>query len=254
MLVKALALESDARYFELAAEKTRLSGADLAWMPALKYMYSASTAQRVDPAANPDVLLPELEAAVTRLGLPSSRLYVNVASPRWVDRLLQHGYEKRIEGVLAADAVVRKAWPRVSSLSLTPLIGDRDWVSRRELFGLKGHAPDGHSVDADDYIKMEQLKAAAGGIKFYLARETSGNVVASYAVMREQQVLRLKNLIVHPELRGRGMGSQVIYRVGMEADEQDVLVAYAVQQPNHPSLYERCGFHLLCEVFEWVKR
>ncbi|HMP88888.1 MAG TPA: GNAT family N-acetyltransferase [Kiritimatiellia bacterium] len=254
MTVERNALESDAVYFEMAARKIHLPGCEFVWMPELEELTSASTAMRVDMTADPCLLVRELEACVIKLGLPRFRIYLDKVSPEWSRVLTESGYKMRTERVQAATgAEIRSANPANVELELLEVVTLSDWSAREELFGLEQQAPDGHVVNARLYIEMEKRKRQSGAISFYLARGKAGGVVASYGIMKYNGVVRLKNFIVHPDLRGKGVGSQVLTALSVLLPPDEPLIAFAVTSDNHPSLYDRNNFKNVGSCHEWTR-
>jgi len=249
------AIESDCLYFELAAKKENLTGAQLAWMPGLESLSSASVIQRINQSSMPELCVSEAQHFCVRHHINVMRLYLAAIDPRWDNVLTRDGFTSRGEFIMIADAKKIQSWSNLEPLELKLIQSESQWHERYLMLAKGGHAPDGYSTEAARYIDMEKKKSHTGPLSFYLAYDLDGAAVGSVGLMAVGSICRLKNLVVHPDVRGRGIASRLIAQVGsyfVGADQH--LVAFAVDHAVRGSLYDRLGFNKAATYFEWRKK
>jgi len=247
-------IESDAYYFDLAADHRPLPGADLVWMSGLNRLASASVVQRIDTQASPVALLSSVHQAAAEIGLPLCRLYLAERVPELEKILSAVGYVMREEFVMAASDRVRSGWLPQIPLTLEPVRDDEGWNQRRQLFDREEKGPDGYVVNRNEYIEMERRKTATGKIRFYLARDGDGDVVASVGVIQVDSAFRLKNLIVRFGRRGQGIASRLLGTMGQTMAGHESMIAFALRKSTLPSLYDRMNFEHVASYYEWSKK
>ncbi|HMP73787.1 MAG TPA: GNAT family N-acetyltransferase [Kiritimatiellia bacterium] len=248
------AKESDSLYFELGATSTPLPGCQLATMPGLEHLDSASVFHRVQSTPDPRHALERMRAEVHTRGLPLIRLYLMNPDPIWEAALQQDGFTSREELILGASHATRSSWEQSSSLHLTPIQTPDQWEIRKNILGSGETVPDGHGSDLNAYLDMEQQKAQNGGLTFYLAATSGGMIVGSAGLLHVHSAARLKNLVVHAQHRGRGYAAAMIRAFASLADPSQSLIAYALQYPPALRLYQSLNFTRLGSCFEWTPR
>jgi hypothetical protein len=250
----AVSLETDARYFEMAASIRHFPAGELAWMPGLEHVPSTAVLQRIRTDLNPDEHLPVMEQAVRENGLPEIRLYLHQRHAGWDAALARRGFSVREEMVMIAGPSDMKNWSRYEPLNKRTVATGDDWKARGLLFGAERKAPDGHRVDVDAYIEMERRKAAAGNITMMLFSEPDGQVVASFGVFILDGCARLKNVIVRHDRYGYGFATRAIAACGRETARSGLpLIAYQLPRGDKSSLYDRMSFRHVTSCFEWKK-
>jgi len=113
--------------------------------------------------------------------------------------------------------------------------------------------PDGHSTAAASWVELERRKCEHG-MACYLA-EIDGATVGAIGHVRGEGLLRIKNLVVHPDHRRRSIGSAMLSQVaalGREIGlgEQCLL---AVRGEVGELLYRAVGMRVAGAVVEWSK-
>jgi len=245
-------LESDALYFELAAEQIPLNGAVLAWMPGFESLAAGCVVQRVRPEVvreNPEGWLLTVEAAVRMTGAALARMYLPPDIPGIENSLRRAGYQSRVEVVLASNG----APPEVdSAYRLRPVQSEEDW-RLKEWVHHRCEAPDGYENPAREWTRFIRAKCATGGKESFLI-ERDGEVVGCVGAMCFPGVVRLKNLCVMPEFRRQGAGSQAVGLMWQRAADRDsVLGAFAVEGRGGEKLYRRRKLEAVASLVEWRK-
>jgi len=248
------AIESDCAYFEMAAQEKVLTGGQLLWMPELESLSSSSVVQRIDISVSPDTCISEAENFCLQHNIGTVRLYLKDQNPRWSQILTQFRYVSRSEHIMIADQHVIEHWPDQKTIDLYPVVDESDWTERYRILFSSGNAPDGYAIEADKYIDMEKKKSATGQLTFYLARDSGGIAVGSVGLMKVGSLRRIKNLIVHPDFRQKGIATRMIAQFGRKFIEMgNQLAAFAVDHPVRGSVYDRLSFKKSATYFEWRK-
>ena len=245
------AAATDASYFEMAAEVEELPGAVLAWMPGLTSLAAGAVVQRVDGEAVTRVgerWVPEIERALGKVGAPLARVYLAAESPA-AGLLQQAGYVMRPELVFA-----HQMEPEVGALDLCPVQSDEAWDRKKKLHEEADRTPDGHPSSASKWVELERRKAA-DGLENYLAMR-DGEVVGAIGAIRGDNILRLKNILIHPDHRRRGLGRGMLDALAALGRESGILeqTVYAVRGNAGERLYRACGMRVIGSVVEWSKR
>lgn len=249
-----IAIESDCLYFEMAAEKQALTGGELVWMPGLESLSSASVVQRIDHSLMPDQCISEAESFCLQHNISTIRLYLKVQDPRWSKILTQFGFISRSEYIMIADQRLMDGWSDLEAIELHPVSNESDWRERYRMLSDSENAPDGYAIEADKYIEMEKRKSATGQLSFYLARDSDGIAVGSVGLMHVGSIRRIKNLLVRPDVRQKGVATRMITQIRRNFPGEDIqLAALAVDHPVRGSVYDRLGFINAATYFEWRK-
>ena len=99
---------------------------------------------------------------------------------------------------------------------LHPVMSDLDWTTKRALHAASGTGPDGHDNAPGLWADLEQRKSEAGGLELNLVMR-GGDVIGALGLMAEKSILRLKNLVIHPDYRGSGFGAEAVHAGCAEA-------------------------------------
>jgi ribosomal protein S18 acetylase RimI-like enzyme len=246
------AITTENLYFELAAERLKLAGATLAWMPGLAAIPAAAVIHRVDPdaiASSGKRWLVEAEGAFTDAGARTARIYIDRRNPAAEQALAGAGYRCREELVFAGS--LAGAGPEVT---LRRLESHDDW-QRKQLFHRQaGCNADGHANEADAWVELERRKSAAG-MHAYLA-EAGGEIVGAVGAIRHHHILRFKNLVVHPGQRRKAIAQSMLdalAEIGRQSGAS-CQVALAVGGELGERLYRSLGLTIIGSRFEWSKR
>ena len=248
-------LESDSRYFESGAVLETLPGAAIARMPGLEALAAACVVHRVRP---PDLSPPlgewleRTEGRLAKVGCPRARLYLQADVPALVAALAERGYAPSRE-----IGFLRRCPPEPVPLGdcrFDPVVTEADWDAKVQLHRACAVGPDGHTSRAEEWVELEYRKAAAGYMTPYLAR-LDGAVCGAVSVAESPHLARLKNIVVHPTFRRRGVGAQGVrhlLRVGQSRGKRAVGV-FGIEGAPGALLYRSCGFHEVTAQTEWVR-
>lgn len=247
----ARALDTERTYFELGAQVLRLPGAELAWMPGLTASPAAAVVHRVRPAvcaASGASWITEAEEALVSVGAGLARIYVDTRGSALDPLLLRAGYTARDELVFVHSLPVP---PR--AVTLREVTSDADWRRKLRFHESVEGPPDGHPTAPAQWVELERRKCEHG-MTCYLA-ELDGETVGAIGQLRGEGVLRIKNLVVHPDHRRRSIGRAMLGEVAalgreMGVDEQCLL---AVKGEVGELLYRAVGMRVAGSVIEWSK-
>jgi ribosomal protein S18 acetylase RimI-like enzyme len=247
----ARAIDTDRDYFELGAKLEDLPGAVLAWLPGLEAAAPGAVIQRVDPAivaAQGEQWLVEAGRALSRVGAATARVYLEERHEP-VDALFQSaGYVGREELIFAHSFDA----PR-PGLVVNRVESDADWDRKLRLHRFISTPPDGHPTSASDWVALERRKCEAG-MEAYLV-ERDGETVGAIGALRGDEVLRLKNIVVHPAYRRQGIGLGMLGHLGMIGASRGISdqVVFAVRGEIGELLYRAAGMREIGSIIEWSK-
>jgi GNAT superfamily N-acetyltransferase len=250
--VLARAIETDRIYFEMGARILDLNGAALAWMPDISASPAAAVIHRVDPAkvaAAGAGWVENAERSLEQVGATLARIYLDGEDEALGALLRRAGYVAREELIFTG----RMLSPP-TELVLTPVSSDADWSRKLRFHRDCEIAPDGHDNDPHDWVALERTKSA-NGMDAFLA-EIDGRPVGAIGAVWSEGLLRLKNILVHPQYRRRAVGRAMLGKLadlGRERgiSEQCVL---AVKGEAGEHFYRRVGLHPIGAQVEWSKQ
>lgn len=235
-------IESDRSYFERGARLVGLPGAVLAHMPTFRDIPAAAVVHRVDPGAvlpDPLTWIVTVETIATDLGLPRSRFLLDRSTPELELALTMLGYQSRAEYGL-----LRPAAPVETRVQLVPIRDDTDWSRKLGVHAPTENGPDGFALDPHRWVTFEQAKQAAGYFTLYLAMQ-EGVPCGSFGVNCTGKLLRLKNLVVAPTHRRRGIGAAILDAVSNMAHSRGLAAVGCFSLPGGQGdpFYRAMGFH-----------
>jgi GNAT superfamily N-acetyltransferase len=250
--IVAAMLESDRRYFEMAAHRQRVDGATLDWVPGLTHMAAGCVVHRVAPSAVPvpDRWLPHVEVTLRELGARWLRVYLHERHEELEAALAAGGCRPRAEvGYLGQPS----AHPG-DEVALVPVTDDAAWRDKLRLHDRSGVGSALYEAEAADWVELERRKCDAGAMRAFLAT-VNGAVCGTVSVIPAGQVLRAKNLLVDARFRGRGLARAMLARVYDEARRQgvDYLGAFAAESSAAERVYRRTGFRPVTRQYEWSR-
>lgn len=245
-------IESDRLYFEWGARRDVIEHATIAWMPEFRHLAGAAVVHRVraGDVSQPSKWIAAVESALGDRGIALGRIYLDHESVALEATLEAAGWARRREiAVLAGIVGSRSALRNVRLVR----IDDEQWDEKTRLHRECGEMPDGYDPDGDAYVEMERCREAAGPLRFYLA-ETRDHVVGTVGLALIGGLLRLKNLLVRPADRARGLGHAIVEEALAIASEVRAERAgcFAIEGRAR-SLYEDCGFRSIGCQIEWSK-
>ncbi len=247
-------MESDRRYFEADAELAVVPGAVVARLRGLESLAAGCVVQRIDAARLPadiDAWLAALEQQVRGFGSPRARLYLDAPHEPLAAALARRGYRAGTEIGLLRHA----GGGAGAKIQLLPADDARGWSERRRLMERSRRAPDGHNADPDLWVEMERRKCRAGYLQPYLIVEGDA-VVGAMCLAPAGSILRLKNLIVDPDHRRRGIATAAAACLARLAAESGYAGAGCFVLENEPgaAAYTNTGFRAAITQTEWVRK
>lgn len=247
-------LRSDAAYFRLAAETLSLPGATLFHMPEYRQIPAANVAVSDSSADSMTSFLGQIErieSAFRGLGCELFRIYSRNGGV--LDRTLHQtkGYGRRLElGYFSPGASPSHR----ESIALSKVATSHDWAAKKSIHSASTIQADGYEVPAQEWITFEQEKCRSGLMTAYLAH-LNGSAAASICTLRDGSYLRLKNLVVHPDFRRRGLATRIVHSLWVHALRQGLSGVFALAISGSPAeiLYQRANFRRCGEIVEWRK-
>lgn len=245
----ARAIETDRVYFEMGARIEALPGAELAWMPGLSAMPAGAVVQRIDPsAANSIGWLEHLENSLLDVGASMARIYPDHVVDAELFR--SAGYQCRDE-LFFASSSLPDAEP---GLALRPIITDQDWQDKLRFHHAVGLTPDGHPNHPADWAQLEQRKCGRGMEAFLV--ESDGLAVGAIGAIWFDGLLRIKNVIVHPNHRRQSVARAMLSlmaSLGRTRGSPELCLVAVRGEPGE-QLYHKCGMQMIGMQVEWSKR
>jgi ribosomal protein S18 acetylase RimI-like enzyme len=244
-------METDRAYFELGAETKRLPGATLAWMPGLARYPAAAVIYRVDAEvveARGAQWVVDAEASLAEIGARLARIYVDRRGTGADDVLRAAGYADRDEIAFVHE------FPEPSSVvALSPVRTEADWRRKLALHEAAEGPPDGHFIEANDHVTLERAKCAHG-MEMFLA-EYKGEAVATAGLIPGEGVLRIKNIVVHPDHRRQRFGASILANIAAigRARGLPTLCLFALAGEPGELLYRAVGMRIAGTQVEWSR-
>ncbi|MGQ0740795.1 MAG: GNAT family N-acetyltransferase, partial [Alphaproteobacteria bacterium] len=238
------ALASEHIYFEAAARTAFGPGWRFAAMPGL----GALAAGAVDflDADRPvylENLITRLEAEFLAAGARYYRFYVDPQDSAAGKLLAAKGYARRTEIISVRPISGSRNVPR-HELSVTRIESDEEWKDRLKLQQATDESSDGHTNAPELWVEMERRKCQSGRMEAFLLRRNGEVVAAAGIVSSPPATARLKNVLVHPDHRRKGIGTAAIEIVsakgGAAAARQ--IVTFAVAGTIGERLYLKLDF------------
>jgi hypothetical protein len=247
-------LESDRRYFEAGADVVPIPGAVIAVLRGAEELAAGCVVQRIDTslvAADAVTWLFEVEARVRSLRAPRARLYVETPDPRLDRALRERSYVPRTEYGFTRAAAPSDGEGQVELLASEDEPG---WKARRALLSGETLGVDGHAMKPDLWITMERRKYEAGYMRPYLIR-AERRVVGGVCFAACGSLLRMKNLVIDPAHRRRGLATATaLASVRLAADEGLAATGcFALEREPGVEVYARAGYDSSATQTEWVR-
>ena len=253
----AALLESDRRYFEAGAEIVAVPGAAIALLRGAESLASGCVVQRIDSArleasshAAVESWLGDLESRLRSIGAARARLYVERTGATLAATLSRRGYRRRVEHGFVRES----GGAGESDLELEPADDDAGWSRRLDLVRRAGAVPDGLAADPGLWIEMERRRTRAGYMRPFLVRRGDG-VVAIAGAAPCGPLLRLKNVVVDPGHRRRGVATALAVRFARLAAEEGFSAAgcFAIEGDPGMGIYGPAGYRAVTSQDEWVR-
>lgn len=255
-LLKQGLLESDRRYFESAACIEDCRGATIARIPGHTSLPAACVVQRITPSDLPvstQKWLDRIETYLDGMGYSRARLYLRSRDSTFATELVRRGYDSSEEiGFLRIPPA--EVSPS-DECRLEPISDAEDWALKLRLHERCDVGPDGYPSTAKAWVDMERRRVEAGYMEPFFIK-THGSVRGVLSLAEFPHLLRLKNLVIHPDFRGEGVGTTAVQRVLREARKRRkrAVGAFGVKGSPGASLYRSCGFEEAVAQTEWARK
>lgn len=247
-------LESDFIYFEQGANIKSLEGAVFVQMTGLEKVAAACVVQRI----NPSVIISDLnewlfivEAKFKESGDFLVRLYLQSQFEQLEIVLRERGYQARTEIGFIGTCEEK---PNPNHLLLRPVKNEDDWLQKLLFHGDCKLSPDGYETEAEKWVEMERRKHEQGTLQPYLV-EVNGQICGAVGTIECPNLLRLKNLVIHPQYRKKGFASQTVHLVSNLSKNmgKSGVGCFAVAGGIGEKVYQGCGLVATTKQIEWTK-
>lgn len=245
------ALATERHYFDLAAQVRPLPGAVLAWIPAFAGSPAATVIHRADAAAIARLgtaWVDAVEQALADAGAGLARIYLDGPDAAADAVLRGAGFSSRRELVFVASLTDID-----TDLALVAVASEKDWARKRALHEATHSNPDGHATAAEDWVAIERAKCAHG-MDCFLA-ERDGVAIGAVNAVWGENMLRFKNLVVHPTCRRSAVASALLARLAAYGRERGYgeQCALALAGETGEKLYRALGMAEVGSQVEWSR-
>lgn len=256
--VAAKLIESDRKYFEIAAVLMAIPGAAIAMMPNLSHIPSGCVVHRINGrqgVAKWRAWIYEVEEILRSVGCFSPRLYLDQCLPDLEEVLREHGYTAQVEIGLSKSVTTSMLPPQVPLVTLHPVQSESEWTIKASLHSATEKGPDGHQMRPDHWVQLEQRKCGTGQMQVYLAYY-NGNICGTVGALEVDDLLRLKNLTIYPPYRRQGLAQATVYALLLEAIRRgkQTLGCFALLDSAGHRVYKKVGLSDVTQQVEWYKR
>lgn len=248
-------LESERRYFVAGAHNRSVCGGTLSVVPGLQHLPAGCVLHSIITPPRPGDLvswLRALEERFLRVGSRLCRFYLPDSASDLCAGLADLGYSASEEiGYLREfEGDCSDLTPH---LSLRPLDPARDWTHKIQLCIQAGLGPDGYDMRHGAYATLERTKCQAGYMRSFLYW-MGDRAVGAVSLAVHQRFARLKNILVHPDVRGQGVGREMVVGIMAEARRQGASMfgVYGATPAAH-QLYTGCGLTAGTSQTEWSR-
>lgn len=250
-------LDSDAAYFRAAAESEHLAGFRILHMPGIISLAAACVAYRATQPG--EQLRPgwvaTLEKRISDLGYTHARFYQRKPDPDMQEHLGRNGYRPAGE-IAMMNTFRRLAKPGEdrSDVVLHQVCTEQDWVHKVELHRRIPSGPDGHASAAETWVEMERRKCDAGYMEPYLIVR-GDEVCGAVNFAPGERIGRLKNIVIHPDWRRKGIGEEGARLIAQMAKDRGKMVAgcFAMKDGKAVNMYRGAGYVPVAEQTEWYR-
>ena len=251
-------LESDAAYFLAAAECEELHGFRISYMPGLESLAAACVVHKIarESVGDQTQWLPVLEKRISALGCHHSRFYQQGPDTEMEKQFFQNDYRPAEEiALLNTFSNVPPGQDGAALTELRPVRSEQDWSLKLALHHDIPQGPDGHVADAETWVTMERRKCEAGYMEPFLIVQ-GDHVCGAVNFASGPRIGRLKNIVIHPHWRRKGMGVQGARLIARLAQERGKTAAgcFALKDGQAVQMYQDAGYLPVTRQTEWYKK
>lgn len=256
--LRDLLLESDRRYFEAGAIRIPIEGAEIVYLKGLESLAAGCVIQQLQPThihRSWTHWLTAVEGRLRSLGMAACRLYTDELPLEFEAVLTAQGYHPQIEvGLVSAMLTPDTPGSIPADITLSSVQTRADWQQKLEIHLAATQGPDGHVNDPYDWLAMERQKCRIGAMKSYLIH-SQGNLCGTVGTMDMGNLLRLKNLVIHPDWRQQGIGVktvEAVKRLAVTLGRQR-MGCFALAGGVGERTYRKANLHAITQQTEWYK-
>lgn len=246
-------MDTDSRYFEIGAEQRELLLGRMCWVPGCTEIAPGCVLVRTRQVKSHEEALQgiaefEEEAAGVEANL--FRLYVQEPNDILEERLARRGYVRRQEVAFVSNGGVSDP-DDASKIKLREITSQAEMDQKSIVDRVVRVGPDGHVSDPERWHDCLCRKWMTGELKFYLI-EYDGTTCGSLGEMETAGLVRLKNLVVHPDFRRRGIGkAAALMMLGMAGARNRELGVFGTPGGGGFATYTSVGLPVAGVQHEW---
>lgn len=268
-----LLIENDRQYFAAGATLHRVPGGHLAAMPGLARFPVGAVVLVDDPGTIACDACAWRDAAAfvcAKRNAGLLRFYTPAADPKLIRALGAAGFSSEHE--LAMVATVKRILDSGdgdddAGWSIREVTTPALWREKRRLHELTPDRPDGKTVDAASWVKLERSKVKAGYMSAWLiARDGAAcgafglSFPKAHQRMQGPMLVRFKNLFVAPEHRTQGAATAALRLIAREvlARGDDTramntrIGCFVLPDASSQRVYTRVGLQVVGRQLEWM--
>ncbi len=244
-------LASERAYFRADAVVEEVGGCELARMPGLEPVGAGAVLWPADRGRISPTGLDAIEARLGNLGVSTARIYVAARESSADDALSALGYRVREE---VAFVIAAHEDRTAAAVTLREIRTPEDWRAKQEVHEAADETPDGHAASVLAWIELERRKARTGRMKVFLT-EKDARVVGAVAAMASGDMIRMKNLVVHPDARRSGAGIGTVRAFAALAAKQGKswVGCFGLRGATGELLYRSAGMLPVGSQWEWSR-
>lgn len=247
-------LKTDVRYFELASKTTDLHGAHMYWSPGRTSIPLGCVILQVEePETSAQALgwVSRFEDAILQVDCSLSRIYLQEPNPVMELALIRAGYEQQAEVAFVGPATPP---PTDTSVTLEQMKTEADLDRMAEIDAEIPVGPDGHAVDNETWSEIIRQKWRTGELSLYFIVDRD-DICGTVGAMNAEHILRLKNLVVRPSHRTKGVGrgaTLALWKLAFESGKR--LATFAAPGGGGYATYKSAGLDPTKPQVEWCRK
>jgi hypothetical protein len=246
---------SDTAYFAAGARRSAIPGGTIHWLPGLQHLAIGCIVELGDDTrlrAAPSAWAASVAPVLKELGATSLRFYTQ--DPNDCHAALERAGLKPVTELAFACAVPAPADPAwfADGAEIAEATSAADWADKQRLAEQMAGSLYGKEVPAEAWTRMERRKVEAGYMSCWLVR-MDGEVCGSFGLAERRPLLRLKNVLVGPKHRRRGLARTMVAFGLSEAWRRKLhFGCYAFPGEVGAHLYASCGMSIVGSQTEWT--